>query len=60
MNGKKEDHDAFYYWVDYSLEVEFKDELMRYSLRIDGVDNYSISGKVNLAPSIEACAPCSV
>ena len=45
---------SYYYWVDYRVEVEFKDGLMSYQLLIDGVEDHSFKGTVTLGPSIEA------
>jgi hypothetical protein len=45
---------TYYYWIDYRVEVEFKDGLMFYQLLIDGVENQSFTGTVTLGPSIEA------
>jgi hypothetical protein len=48
--------DAFYYWIDYSVEVEFKNGFMDYILCIKGIEEFAQRGKVNLASSIEVCA----
>ena len=45
---------SYYYWVDYLVEVEFKDGSMSYQLLIDGVEDHSFKGTVALGPSIEA------
>jgi hypothetical protein len=42
-----QDPASFYYWVDFQLEVEFKDGLMAYHLMIKNVDR-SYKGEVNL------------
>lgn len=43
-----------YYWIDYRVEVEFKEGLMSYQLLIDDVEDHSFKGTVTLGPSIEA------
>jgi len=47
---------SYYFWVDYQLEVEFKDGLMNYQLLIKKVDR-SFTGQVNLASILEPWAP---
>ena len=51
-----EDHSLYYFWVDYRVEIEFKDGLMNYHLRIDDIDT-SYRGVVNLASVLEPCPP---
>lgn len=50
------DHGLYYFWVDYRVEIEFKDGLMNYHLRIDNIDR-SYRGVVNLASVLEPCPP---
>lgn len=45
---------SYYYWIDYRVEVEFKDGMMSYQLLIDDVEDQSFKGTVTLGPSIEA------
>jgi hypothetical protein len=51
-----DDHNLYYFWVDYSVEIEFKDGIMNYHLRIDNID-WSYRGVVNLASVLEPCPP---
>lgn len=42
-----------YLWVDYRLDVEFKEMFMYYEVCCPDADNYSVKGKVNLTPDLE-------
>jgi len=51
-----QDPSLYYFWVDYQLEVEFKDGLMTYHLLIKNV-NRSFKGLVNLASILDPWSP---
>jgi len=53
---EEQDPASYYFWVDYQLEVEFKDGLMTYHLVIKNT-NRSFKGQVNLASILEPWSP---
>ncbi len=53
---EEQDPASYYFWVDYQLEVEFKDGLMTYYLVIKNADR-SFKGQVNLASILEPWSP---
>jgi hypothetical protein len=48
--------DPYYLWVDYYVDVQFKDGLMSYELHIKDVD-IAFSGHINLVSILEPLAP---
>ena len=48
--------DPYYFWVDYYVDVQFKDGLMNYELHIKDVDMVFL-GSVNLVSILEPVVP---
>ncbi|KAF2187999.1 hypothetical protein K469DRAFT_748795 [Zopfia rhizophila CBS 207.26] len=56
ISDRIQDPASYYFWVDYRVEVEFKDGLMTYRLFIKNVDK-SFKGEVNLDSILEPFQP---
>jgi hypothetical protein len=52
----EQDPASYYYWVDFLMEVEFKDSLMAYHLTIKDTDK-SYKGEVNLISIVKPFDP---